>query len=90
MVVFTLAGGPALAGLVVTLLVRLPLAPVLLCPPRPPLLPPRLDLELPALPPPRPVLEGWLWEAPWLAACGGAAGIGGQFLSTSLCHLTLA
>jgi hypothetical protein len=67
--VFTLAGGPALAGLVVTLLVRLPLAPVLLCPPRPPLLLPRLDLELPALPPPRPALEGWLWEALWLAAC---------------------
>ncbi len=88
--VFTLAGGPALAGLVATLLVRLPPAPVLLCPPRPLLPLPRLDLEPPALLPPRPALEGWLWEAPWLAACGGAARIGGQFLSTSLCHLTLA
>jgi hypothetical protein len=88
--VFTLAGGPALAGLAATLLVRLPPAPVLLCPPRPPLLLPRLGLEFPALPPPRLALEDWLCEAPWLAACGGAVGIGGQCLSTSLCHLTLA
>ncbi len=88
--IFTLAGGPALAGLAATLPVRLPLALVLLFPPRPPLPLPRLDLEPPALLLPRPALGGWLWEALWPAACGAAGRIGGQFLSTSLCHLTLA
>ncbi len=40
-------------------------------------------------PPPPPPLEDCPWLALWLAAGGGAATAGGQFLSTSLCHLTL-
>ena len=87
-IVFTLAGGPALVGLGLTLL-----GLALLLPPRgkgPPPLP-----RGPPRPPPRaprlaePLPAWWLFCCPpW--ACTGAAACCGQWRSTSRCHLTRA